>query len=72
MNPPTYPGFISTPLDFSGLPPLRLTEDPIFVTLFVDSLAEMSFVYSRHFMSWILQTDTLCSIEYYFDLIKVK
>jgi hypothetical protein len=68
MNLPTYPGFESTPLDFSGLPPLHLTEDPIFVSLFVDSVAEMSFIYTRHFVSRTFQTDTHCSIGYYFDL----
>jgi len=62
MNPPTYPGFKSTPLDFSGLPPLHLTEEPIFVSLFVDRVAEMSFIYTRHFMSRKFQTDTHCSI----------
>jgi len=42
MNPPTYPGFTSTPLEFSRLSPLHLTEDPIFVSLFVDPVAEMN------------------------------
>ena len=37
-----------------------------------DSVAEMSFTYTRHFTSRILQTDTHCSIECYSDLIKAK
>jgi len=72
MNPPTYPGFTSSPLDFSSLSPLHLTEDPIFVSLLVDSVVEMSFIYTRHFMSRIFQTDTHCSNEYYFYLILGK
>jgi hypothetical protein len=72
MNLPTYPGFKSTPLDFGGLPPLHLTEDPIFVSLFVDPVAEKSLIYTRNFMSRTFQTDTRCSVGYYFDSTEGK